>query len=120
MTYSNLISIENIFQGWEEFKKGKRKKLDVQVFERDLEDNLFILHEKLKNKIYYHHTGYPGGLRSIKADKLMDKKPTEVLRKAISGMLPKNKMHKVRMSNLFIYEGTEHPHNAQISANAKS
>jgi len=82
--------------------------------------NVVLTGSKLKNKIYYHHTGYPGGLRSIKADKLMNKKPTEVLRKAISGMLPKNKLHKVRMSNLFIYEGTEHPHNAQISANAKS
>lgn len=53
-TYDNLISIENLFQAWEEFKKGKRKKLDVQIFERELEDNLFILHEKLKNKKYKH------------------------------------------------------------------
>src|SRR3972149_6403958 len=70
--------------------------------------NVVLTGNKLKDKVYYHHTGYPGGLRSIKADKLMNKKPTEVLRKAISGMLPKNKLHKVRMSNLFIYEGTEH------------
>ena len=52
--YSNLISIENIFQAWSEFRKGKSKRLDVQIFERNFEDNLFILHQKLKNKIYKH------------------------------------------------------------------
>ena len=54
MDYSQLISIENLFQAWGEFKKGKRKKLDVQAFERKLEDNLFLLHAKLKNKTYKH------------------------------------------------------------------
>ena len=54
MNYSQLISIENIFQAWEEFKKGKRNKHDVQVFERNLEDNIFSLHEKLKAKSYKH------------------------------------------------------------------
>jgi len=55
-SYSSLISIENLFQAWEEFKKGKRGKKDVQVFERHLEDNLFDLHLKLKNKSYQHGT----------------------------------------------------------------
>ena len=54
MTYDNLISIENIFQAWDEFKKGKLKKKDVMEFYRNLEDNLFQLHRKLKNKIYQH------------------------------------------------------------------
>lgn len=54
MTYSTLISIENLFQAWNEFKKGKRKKFDVQTFERNLEDNLFNLHQKLKTKSYKH------------------------------------------------------------------
>ncbi len=54
MTYSSLISIDNLFQAWEEFKKGKRKKYDVMVFERNLEDNLFNLHQKLKSKTYKH------------------------------------------------------------------
>src|SRR3989344_1376150 len=57
MNYSKLISLENIFQAWEEFKQGKRKKRDVQVFERHLEDNLFRLHYALKNKSYKHR-GY--------------------------------------------------------------
>src|SRR3989344_6844014 len=54
MTYLSLISIENIFQAWNEFKKGKRNKKDVQVFERNLENNLFDLHIRLKNKTYKH------------------------------------------------------------------
>jgi len=53
-TYSSLISIENLFQAWDEFKCGKRNKRDVQVFERYLEDNLFSLHYALKNKSYKH------------------------------------------------------------------
>ena len=48
--FSNLISIENLFQAWNEFKKGKRKRLDVQIFERSLEDNLFELHRSLKKR----------------------------------------------------------------------
>ena len=52
--YSNLISIENLFQAWSEFRKGKSKRFDVQEFERHLEDNLFELQESLKNKTYRH------------------------------------------------------------------
>ena len=52
--YSNLISISNLFQAWNEFRKGKRKRADVQVFERNLEDNLFSLNQELKNKTYQH------------------------------------------------------------------
>lgn len=54
ITYSRLISIDNLFQAWDEFKKGKRWKQDVQKFERNLEDNLFDLQTKLKNKTYRH------------------------------------------------------------------
>ncbi|OGD85586.1 hypothetical protein A2696_00980 [Candidatus Curtissbacteria bacterium RIFCSPHIGHO2_01_FULL_41_13] len=54
MDYSSLVSIDNLFQAWEEFKKGKRKKRDVQVFERNLEDNLFTLHRKLTAQTYRH------------------------------------------------------------------
>src|SRR3989338_3247360 len=54
MTYDNLISIKNLFQAWDEFVKGKRKKKDVQEFHLNLEDNLFELHRKLKNKTYKH------------------------------------------------------------------
>jgi retron-type reverse transcriptase len=58
MVYSNLfdeiISLENLFESWKEFRRGKRKKPDVQLFERYLEDNIFQLHSELKNKIYRH------------------------------------------------------------------
>lgn len=54
MHYSDLISLENMFQAWNEFKRGKRKRPDVQLFERHLEDNLFILHQLLKTKTYRH------------------------------------------------------------------
>jgi len=54
MTYDNLISIENLFQAWSEFRKGKAKRFDVQTFDRNLEDNLFGLHQKLKSKTYKH------------------------------------------------------------------
>ncbi|HUD09385.1 MAG TPA: reverse transcriptase/maturase family protein [Patescibacteria group bacterium] len=54
MTYENLITIENLFQAYYEFKKGKKKRLDLQVFERNLEDNLFTLHKSLKDKTYQH------------------------------------------------------------------
>lgn len=52
--YAELTSIENLFQAWSEFKKGKRKRIDVQIFERKLEDNLFSLHQSLKSKTYRH------------------------------------------------------------------
>ena len=53
-SYTSLIGIENLFQAWDEFKKGKRRKIDVQTYERNLEDNLFELHRRLKNKTYKH------------------------------------------------------------------
>jgi large subunit ribosomal protein L13 len=68
---------------------------------------------KLQNKVYQHYTGFPGGLRTETLGKLMDRKPTEALRLAVSGMLPKNKLRKIWMSNLYLYEGAEHPHKAQ-------
>ncbi len=54
MNYLDITSIDNLFQAWSEFKKGKRKRADVQIFERNLEDNLFKLHDDLKNKTYKH------------------------------------------------------------------
>jgi len=54
MTYANLITIENVFQAYKEFRKGKKKRLDLQIFERNLENNLFSLHKSLKNKTYQH------------------------------------------------------------------
>lgn len=56
--YSEFILLERLFQAWDEFKKGKRKRADVQTFERNLEDNLFVLHQSLKDKTYRHGRYY--------------------------------------------------------------
>ncbi|MBW1678931.1 MAG: 50S ribosomal protein L13 [Deltaproteobacteria bacterium] len=68
---------------------------------------------KLKEKMYYHHSGYPGGLKSIAAEDLLQKKPEEVIRKAVRGMLPKNKLGRKMLKKLKVYSGNDHPHQAQ-------
>ena len=69
---------------------------------------------KLDNKIYYHHTNYPGGLKSITAGKLLKEKPEEVIIAAVRGMLPKNPLGRDMMHKLKVYAGPEHPHAAQM------
>jgi large subunit ribosomal protein L13 len=69
--------------------------------------------KKLKDKIYYHHTGYPGGIKQINAEKLLAKKPTEMIRMAVKGMLPKNSLGRQMIRKLKIYAGPNHPHEAQ-------
>lgn len=69
--------------------------------------------KKLKDKVYYHHTGFPGGIRKISAEKLLQKKPTEVLKKAIKGMLPKNSLGRQILKKAKIYASADHPHSAQ-------
>ena len=69
--------------------------------------------KKLKDKIYYHHTGYPGGIKQVSAEKLLAKKPTEMIRMAVKGMLPKNSLGRQMIRKLKIYAGPNHPHEAQ-------
>jgi len=76
-------------------------------------DKIRLTGKKLTDKLYYHHTGYPGGIKSITAEKLLEKAPEDVLVKAVKGMLPKNKLQKRFMKKLKIYAGAEHPHQAQ-------
>jgi len=68
---------------------------------------------KWSKKEYIHHSGYPGGQKRIIAEKLLDKKPTAIVEKAVKGMLPKTKLGRSMFKKLFVYEGTEHPHAAQ-------
>lgn len=68
---------------------------------------------KLKNKRYYRHTGFIGSLRSLTAEQLLARKPEEVLRHAVRGMLPKNALGRKLLKKLKIYAGTTHPHAAQ-------
>jgi large subunit ribosomal protein L13 len=69
--------------------------------------------KKMKDKIYYHHTGHPGGIREMSAEKLLAKKPTEMIRIAVKGMLPKSSLGRQMLQKLKIYAGPKHPHEAQ-------
>jgi large subunit ribosomal protein L13 len=68
---------------------------------------------KTTDKTYYHHTGYPGGIKSITFDKLIDKAPERVIEMAVKGMMPKNKLSRAMLGKLKVYAGNEHPHTAQ-------
>ncbi len=76
-------------------------------------EKVVLTGKKMKDKIYYHHTGYPGGLKEVSAEKLLAKKPTEILRIAVKGMLPKNSLSRQVLRKLKIYAGPNHPHEAQ-------
>jgi large subunit ribosomal protein L13 len=77
--------------------------------------------KKLDQKVYRHYTGYPGGLKEVGARKLSETKPDQVIREAVMGMLPKNKLRKRMAARLLIYTDDRHPHEAQkpVSVGAK-
>ncbi|WP_052669250.1 50S ribosomal protein L13 [Nitriliruptor alkaliphilus] len=68
---------------------------------------------KLEQKLYHRHSGYPGGLTSVPFLTMLDKKPTEVVERAVFGMLPKNKLGRAMGKKLKVYAGPTHPHEAQ-------
>lgn len=70
--------------------------------------------KKESQKIYYSHSQYPGALKETPYSKLMDQNPTMILRKAVSGMLPKNKMRDRRLERLLIYPNQSHPHESNL------
>jgi large subunit ribosomal protein L13 len=76
-------------------------------------EKITVTGRKLQNKIYHHHTGYPGGLKAITLEKLLAKKPTSVIETAVKGMLPKNPLGRAMFKKLKVYAGAEHPHAAQ-------
>jgi large subunit ribosomal protein L13 len=76
-------------------------------------DKISLTGNKLSDKTYYSHSGFPGGIKSISAEDLVKKNPEELIKKAVKGMLPKNKLARHMISKLKIYTGTEHPHKAQ-------
>ena len=69
---------------------------------------------KLNDKIYYRHSGYPGGLRSRTLGEMLERQPEEVVRKAVRGMLPRNRLARQQLTKLKVYAGPEHPHEAQM------
>lgn len=80
-------------------------------------EKIALTGRKLADKMYYSHSGFPGGLKEITAGKLMEKKPEEIIRKAVKGMLPKNKLSRHMLKKLKIYAGPTHPHDAQQPKN---
>ena len=76
-------------------------------------EKIRVTGKKTTGKIYHHHTGYPGGLKSITFEKLIDKAPERVIQGAVKGMLPRNPLGRAMFKKLKVYAGTEHPHAAQ-------
>ncbi len=80
-------------------------------------DKIILTGRKPEQKLYYRHSGYIGGLKSISAAKLIEKKPEDLIRFAVRGMLPKNKLGRKLNKKLKIYAGNTHPHEAQQPKN---
>jgi large subunit ribosomal protein L13 len=76
-------------------------------------EKVHVTGKKLEQKIYYRHSGYPGGLRQRTLAEQLERRPEEVLRKAVKGMLPRNRLAAAQLTKLKIYAGPEHPHSAQ-------
>lgn len=76
-------------------------------------DRVVVTGNRADKKSYYHHSGYPGGLKETPYREMMRRKPEEVLRKAVWGMLPKNRLGRKQLKKLKTYAGPEHPHEAQ-------
>ncbi|MCP3689031.1 MAG: 50S ribosomal protein L13 [Gammaproteobacteria bacterium] len=76
-------------------------------------EKIRVTGNKMKGKMYYHHTGYVGNLKSISLEKLLDKAPERVIETAVKGMLPKNPLGRAMFKKLKVYAGTEHQHAAQ-------
>ncbi len=77
-------------------------------------DNLKVTGNKLENKMYYNYSGYPGGMKSISLEKLKEKDSTEVIKRAVFGMLPKNKLRKEMMKRLKVFKTEEHPYENKV------
>jgi large subunit ribosomal protein L13 len=76
-------------------------------------EKIAVTGKKLQQKMYYRHSGYPGGLKTRTLSEQLDRRPTEVIRAAVKGMLPRNKLSRAQIGKLKVYAGPEHPHEAQ-------
>lgn len=76
-------------------------------------EKIKVTGNKMADKMYYRHTGFPGGLKEANLETMLEKKPEDVIRKAVQGMLPKNRLGRAIMKKLKVYAGNEHPHAAQ-------
>lgn len=79
-------------------------------------EKIVLTGNKMNDKKYYHHTGYIGGIKETTAKELLAKHPTDLITKAVKGMLPKNKLGRAQLKKLKVYAGKNHPHAAQEPA----
>ena len=79
--------------------------------------NLVVTGDKMIQKKYYRHSGYPGGIKELKLEEVIEKEPARAIREAVKGMLPKNKLSADRMARLRVFETEEHAHTAQNPKN---
>lgn len=77
-------------------------------------EKIMLTGNKLDDKKYYRHTGYIGGIKETSAKELLEKHPTDLITKAVKGMLPKNKLGRAQLKKLKVYTGKDHPHAAQL------
>jgi len=80
-------------------------------------EKVVVTGKKAEQKVYRRHSGYPGGMKETSYARMMERKPTEVLRKAVHGMMPKTRLARQQLKKLKIYAGPEHPHAAQDPQN---
>ena len=76
-------------------------------------EKVVVTGKKAEQKVYYRHSGYPGGLKETSFESMLERKPTEILRRAVRGMMPKTRLGRRQLKKLKIYAGPEHPHEAQ-------
>jgi large subunit ribosomal protein L13 len=76
-------------------------------------EKIHVTGDKRHAKLYHRHTGYPGGLRTRTLDEMLERRPEEVIRKAVRGMLPRNRLARRQLAKLKVYAGPDHPHQAQ-------
>ena len=94
----------------------------------DVGDNVIVINaskvkvtgNKLKDKFYYRHSGYPGGFKAESLEKIMETKPERAIEHAVKGMLPQNKLGKAMIKKLRVYAGEDHPHTAQSCSSGKN
>jgi large subunit ribosomal protein L13 len=102
-----------------EVLRGKRKPtytphIDVGDFVIVVNaEKVAVTGDKREKKLYWRHSGYPGGIRSRTLGDLLEKRPEEVIRKAVKGMLPRNRLARQQLRKLKVYAGPDHPHAAQ-------
>ncbi len=77
-------------------------------------EKIAVTGAKRSEKRYYRHSGYPGGIKSRTLEEMLDRRPEEVIRKAVKGMLPRNRLARKQITKLKVYAGPEHPHAAQM------